>query len=145
MTFNVQKCEFIRITLKKNPILYHYTLYDTIVQEVEHTKYLGLTTASKLSWYDHIRQITNEGNCIKGFLQRNLHSCPVSVKATFYKSLIKLILQYACVAWDPYKQRHFSHWISTKMLHKVCIQQLLSLRKCYKYASKFKLATSNLL
>ena len=80
MTFNVQKCEFITITLKKNPILYHYTLYDTIVQEVEHTKYLGLTIDSKLSWSEHIRQIASKPNSIKGFLQRNLHSCPVSVK-----------------------------------------------------------------
>ena len=56
MTFNVQKCEFIRITHKKKPIFYHYTLYDTVVQEVTHTKYLGLTVDSKQSWSEHIRQ-----------------------------------------------------------------------------------------
>jgi len=31
MTFNVRKYEFIRITLKKTPILYHYTLYCTML------------------------------------------------------------------------------------------------------------------
>ena len=108
MTFNVQKCKFIRITLKKNPILYHYTLYDTIVQEVEHTKYLGLTIDSRLSWSEHIRQITSKASSIKGFLQRNLHSCPVSVKAACYKSLIKPILEYACVVWNPHQQKDIS-------------------------------------
>ena len=105
MTFNVQKCEFIRITHKKKPIFYHYTLYDTVVQEVTHTKYLGLTIDSKLSWSEHIRQITNKANSIKGFLQRNLHSYPISVKVSCYKSLIKPILEYACVVWDPYAQK----------------------------------------
>ncbi|XP_065895940.1 uncharacterized protein [Dysidea avara] len=105
MAFNVKKCEFIRITYKKKPIFYHYTLYDTVVQEVTHTKYLGLTIDSKLSWSEHIRQITNKANRIKGFLQRNLHSCPISVKVSCYKSLIKPILEYACVVWDPYTQK----------------------------------------
>ena len=105
MTFNVKKCEFIRITYKKKPIFYHYTLYDTVVQEVTHTKYLGLTIDSKLSWSERIRQITNKANSIKGFLQRNLHSCPISVKMSCYKSLIKPILEYACMVWDPYTQK----------------------------------------
>jgi len=34
MTFNVQKCEFIRITHKKRPIVYQYTLHNKVVQEV---------------------------------------------------------------------------------------------------------------
>ena len=105
MAFNVKKCEFIRITYKKKPIFYHYTLYDTVVQEVTHTKYLGLTIDSKLSWSEHIRQITNKANSIKGFLQRNLHSCPISVKVSCFKSLIEPILEYACVVWDPYTQK----------------------------------------
>ena len=102
MTFNVQKCEFIRITHKKKPIFYHYTLYDTVVQEVMHTKYLGLTIDSS---YPDIRQITNKANSIKGYLQHNLHSCPILVKVSCYKSLIKPILEYACVVWDPYTQK----------------------------------------
>ena len=39
MLFNIQKCKFIRITLKNKPIPYHYTLYDMILQEVTQTKY----------------------------------------------------------------------------------------------------------
>jgi len=105
MTFNIQKCEFLRITLKKKPILHQYTLYDTVVQEVTQTKYLGLTIDSRLSWTEHIRQITKKANNVKGFLQRNLQSCPISVKESCYKSFIKPILEYACVVWDPYKQK----------------------------------------
>ena len=75
------------------------------MQEVTHTKYLGLTVDSKLSWSVHIRQITNKANSIKGFLQRNFHSCSMLVKVSCYKSLIKPILEYACAVWDSYTQK----------------------------------------
>ena len=67
-----------------------------------HTKYLGVVIDSKLSWSQHVKTVTNKANRIKGFLQRNLHSCPISVKANCYKSLIKPILEYACVIWAPH-------------------------------------------
>jgi len=105
MTFNVQKCEFIRITQKKRPIVYQYTLYNNVLQEVTHTTYLGLTINSTLSWSEHIRRITSKANSIKGFLQRNLHNCPISTKINCYKSLIKPVLEYACAIWDPFLQK----------------------------------------
>ena len=74
-------------------------------QEVTYTKYLELTIDSELSWSQHIRQITNKANSIKGFLQRNLQSCPISVKVSGYKSLIKPILECASVVWDPYTRK----------------------------------------
>ena len=36
MSFNLQKCEFLRITLKKNPIVVQYTLHDYTIHEVTH-------------------------------------------------------------------------------------------------------------
>ena len=102
MTFNIQKWEFIRITHKKRPIVYQYTLYNSVVQEVTYTTYLGLTINSTLSWSNHIRWITSKANSIKGFLQCNLHNCPISTKINCYKSPV---LEYACVVWDPYLQK----------------------------------------
>ena len=60
---------------------------------------------SKLSWSQHIQEVTNKANKVKGFLQRNLQRCPITVKANCYKSLIKLILEYACVIWAPHTQK----------------------------------------
>ena len=42
MSFNLQKCEFLRIMHKKNPIVVQYTLHDNAVHEVTHAKYLGV-------------------------------------------------------------------------------------------------------
>jgi len=59
-----------------------------------------------LSWSEHIRQITSKASIIRlRFLQHNLHNCPISTKISCYESLIKPVLEYACVVWDPYLQK----------------------------------------
>lgn len=108
MSFNIQKCEFLRITNKSDPIHTQYFLHNQAIREVTHTKYLGVIIDSKLSWSQHIKEISNKANRVKGFLQRNLQNCPPSVKANCYKSLIKPILEYACVVWAPYTDKDIS-------------------------------------
>ena len=53
--FNLQKCEFLRITNKKHPILAQYTLQSKTIKEVTHAKYLGVTIDKNLSWSEHIK------------------------------------------------------------------------------------------
>ena len=105
MSFNLQKCEFLRITHKKNPIVVQYTLHDNAVHKVTHAKYLGVVIDSKLSWSEHIKQVTNRANRVKGFLQCNLYNCPMSIKSNCYKSMIKPIVEYACTIWAPHTQK----------------------------------------
>ena len=47
--------------------------YDYTIHEVTHAKYLGVVIDSKLSWSEHIKQVTNRANKVKGFLQRHLY------------------------------------------------------------------------
>jgi len=42
MEFNPFKCEFLRITSKRNPVLYQHSINDTFIQQVSHAKYLGV-------------------------------------------------------------------------------------------------------
>ena len=76
MSFNIQKCEFLQITNKINPIHFQYTLNNETIRKVIHSKYLGVNIDSKLLWSQHIREVTNKANKVKGFLQRNLRRCP---------------------------------------------------------------------
>ena len=105
MSFNLQKCEFLRITNKKHPILAQYTLQSKTIKEVTHAKYLGVTIDKNLSWSEHIKQITKKANNTKCFLQRNLSKCPLQVKSNCYKALIKPILEYAATVWSPHTRR----------------------------------------
>jgi len=52
--FNFTKCEFLRVTKRKNPILATYTIGGSVIQEASYVKYLGVTIDSQLSWNDHI-------------------------------------------------------------------------------------------
>jgi len=105
MVFNPQKCEFIRITKKKHPTLNKYYIQNKEIKEVTHAKYLGITLSHNLSWSEHIKKITNKANKTKGFLQRNLHKCPLTTKSNCYKAMVKPILEYASVIWSPHTQK----------------------------------------
>ena len=51
------------------------------------------TTISMLS--------AKKANSINAFLQRNISSCPMKIKSQCYTSLVRPILEYASVVWDP--------------------------------------------
>ena len=50
MRFHPQKCNVIRITKKKTPVITNYHLHDYILEEVDSTKYLGVTIHKSFSW-----------------------------------------------------------------------------------------------
>jgi len=54
MDFNPVKCEFLRITSKKNPIVYQYYIDNSIIKQTTHSKYLGVTIDKRLTWKEHI-------------------------------------------------------------------------------------------
>ena len=100
MTFNPQKCEFLRITNKKNPIIHNYYIENSLIYEVPHTKLiLGVTVDRKLPWNEHIWKIANKAVQANAFLYRNLRHCPINIKCTCHKSMVWSIVEYTL---DPH-------------------------------------------
>ena len=80
-------------------------------QKISHTEYLSNIWATNpscnfskvlrgtidqdLIWKDHINNICHKANSVKGFLRRNLHQCPTSIKSNCYKTFVRPILEYA--------------------------------------------------
>ena len=120
MKFNFTKCDFLRITKRKCPITASYAIGENVIQEVSHIKYLGVTIDSQLSWSKHIKAITKKANAVKGFLYRNISSCPTRIKLNCYKSLVRPILEYTAVVWAP-------HTLSA----------IISIEKIQRYATRF--------
>jgi len=77
MEFNSSKCEFLRIT---NPVIYQYSINDTVMQQVAHAKYLGVIIDEKLLWNEHILKVTNKVRQTTAFLRRNFSNCPAHLK-----------------------------------------------------------------
>ena len=102
MLFNPTKCDFLRITNRKNPFIHNYHFGSSTIQEVTSIKYLGVQIDHKLTWNDHIQYITHKAAQINGFLYRNLSQCPPYVKTTCYKLMVHSILEYASSVWDPH-------------------------------------------
>ena len=102
MCFNPTKCEFLRVTNKKNITKFQYSIQNDTIQEVNQAKYLGVTITNNLSWSEHIKIITNKANSMIGFLRRNFHHCPIQTKSALYLSLVRPILEYAVTVWAPY-------------------------------------------
>ena len=106
MSFNLTKCEMIRITNRRNPVYYTYKIKDHCLNEVLHTKYLGVFIDKELTWSKHIDYIASKANQALAFLQRNLISCPTQVKINCYKSFVCPIMDYCSTVWSPYTLRN---------------------------------------
>ena len=81
MFFNPAKCEFLRITNKQNKILFPYAIQNTPIREVSQAKYLGVTFHNKLTWSNHIYNITSKANTVYGFIRCNFNRCPSDIKS----------------------------------------------------------------
>ena len=73
-----------------------------MVRQVQHAKYLGVYIDETLSWNFHVDYVCNKANIARSFLQRNLKQCPSSVRERCYLTLVRPILEHACVVCSPY-------------------------------------------
>ena len=102
MTFNASKCAHLTITHKLSSFPSKYYICNCAIQQVNSTKYLGVTITNNLSWSEHITKIINKANSIRAFLQRNLSQCQRSVKSACYNTYVRPTLEYASTVWSPH-------------------------------------------
>ena len=96
MMFQPVKCNIMQITRKWiKKINASYSLEETVLENVEKIKYLGVTITNDLKWNTHVSNICTIFNRTLGFLRRNLAACPRDVKESAYKGLVCPILEYS--------------------------------------------------
>ena len=100
--FHPDKCEVISVTRKVNPIIYNYTLHNQTLKHVDSVKYLGVHINKQLNWNTHVNYTAAKANNSLNFLRRNINVSNPKIKEKAYKSLVRPILEYAQVVWDPY-------------------------------------------
>jgi len=103
MCFNPDKCEVIRITKKKKPIVYQYQLHNVNLATTENAKYLGLTISHDFSWKTHINNISAKANNTLRFIKRNVKTRNQTLKETAYKTYVRPQLEYCAAIWHPWQ------------------------------------------
>ena len=98
-SFNPSKCIHLTITRKTHPLPSRYSICDSVIEQSNSAKYLGVTITSNLSWSEHINKIANKANSARTFLQRNLNQ---SIKSACYTTYIRPTLKYASTVWSPH-------------------------------------------
>ena len=108
MAFNPDKCEVIRITNKKKPTLFNYTLHGVGLKETDSAKYLGVNISRDLSWAKHINQITMKTNNSLKFIKRNIQTNNPKLKESAYKTYVRPLVEYAASVWDPWQKKYIN-------------------------------------
>ena len=91
MQFHPDKCQVLRITNKRKPTIFNYTLHDHVLATVTQAKYLGVTITNNLNWKQHVENITKSANKALGFLRRNLRIHSVKAKEQAYLTYVRPI------------------------------------------------------
>ena len=90
----------------KHQVKYRYRMEGEVVKSASSTPYLGVTINSKLTWNNHIDGITSSANPLLGFLWRNMHRCPPTLKERAYTAMVRPKLEYCSSVWNHCRQKH---------------------------------------
>jgi hypothetical protein len=101
MSFHPDKCNIMRVTRSKNPILFNYHLTGHQLVAEDTTKYLAVDLSHDLSWSHHIDRTTKKANSMFGFLKRNLRITNQETKSAAYFSLVRPNIEYCASIWNP--------------------------------------------
>ena len=97
MRFNTTKCYVMSIAQRPGTT-FMYQLNNTLLKSVSSNPYLGILFSDRLTWSQHINNITKKANSSTlGFIRRNLRRCPTARKKTAYLALVRPLLEYGAI------------------------------------------------
>jgi hypothetical protein len=102
MRFNAKKCYMLSLRKKLQG---SYKLDGHTLEQVPSNPYLGVQIQEDLKWKEHINNnVTKKDSFTLGFLRRNLQHCPIECRKTAYITLVRSIIEYGAIIWDPYNK-----------------------------------------
>ena len=110
ISFNSEKCKILH--LGSNNPKHEYTIEgNNIINKLSVTdceKDIGVYVDSNLTFDHHITTTVNKARKLCGLLCRTIkHKIPV-IMVPLYKSLVRMILEFANVVWSPYKKKYIT-------------------------------------
>jgi hypothetical protein len=119
MRFNAKMCYNLSMKKKSH---HSYTLNNQILEQVPSNPYLGLQVPSNpylglqiaedLKWKEHINNTCKKASSTLEFLSINLQHCPRECRRTAYIAIVRSIMKYESVIWDPYTKQEITKPVS---------------------------------
>jgi hypothetical protein len=95
----MDKCKLIHYG--RNNLEFDYFMDGHKVEAVNEERDLGVTFDGSLKFSIHIRNIVNKANSRLGIIKRNFSNISKEVLLPLYKSLVRPLLEYCSVIWNP--------------------------------------------
>ena len=81
-----------------------YYLGEQLIPEANSFKYLGIIIRNDLNWADHVNYTLRKSWKALHFIMRILKKGNNNTKRLAYTALVRPILEYGAVCWDPYRE-----------------------------------------
>lgn len=97
----------MRITKRKQPFTSNFFLDNSVLEEVNEFRDLGITTYRHLSWNLHIDKVVAKANRMLGLIKRTCRdSDDRKTLRTLYRALVRSHLEYCSLIWSPYTKKN---------------------------------------
>ena len=93
-----------------------FYLNGSVIEPVEHCKYLGFWISSNLTWIKNVESVSCKAQRLLSFMfTRFSPLCKPETSIILSKSQVLPIVDYACVVWDPHlkKDHHLLESVQT--------------------------------
>jgi hypothetical protein len=100
---NPAKSKSVKFTQSRVRERIVYYVGDQLIPEANSFKYLGIIIRSELNWPDHVNYTIRKAWKALHFVMRILKKGNCNTKNLAYTALVRPILEYGAVCWDPYK------------------------------------------
>jgi len=85
-----------------------YYFGEHLIPEASSFKYLGIIIRNDLNWADHVNYALRKARKAPHFIMRILKKGNNNTKRLAYTALVRPILEYGAVCWDPYREGQVS-------------------------------------
>ena len=143
LCFNINKCSYISLTLKRKPINYNYHINNNVLNQVTVQKDIGVFIDSQLCFVPNVDHVIKKANRMSGLIWRNFRSIKDECTLrTLYCTLVRPHLEYCTVTFNSISsyqasriervQRRFLCFMYKNLNSSVCNLEYLELCNLYK-------------
>ncbi|KAJ4430057.1 hypothetical protein ANN_22265 [Periplaneta americana] len=103
MKINGSKSKSITFCKTRGETSLNYEFSGVVIPQVQCCKYLGVYLNSKLSWGEHVDNVTGKAWRALHFIMKILRKASPKSREIAYLTLMRPLMEYGTTCWDPYR------------------------------------------